>query len=550
MRARTWTAVSAGAVLTSLVTAVPAQAEPAGPAEQARASVRVDQGALAWGPCEDLRPVADEDLECATLTVPLARTADGGRAEGDDDTVRLALSRVPATGEAEHTLLVNPGGPGSAGRMWASYTHQRMPAELRETYDVVAFDPRGVGASTPSIACDPSLFEPVRPDTVPADAAAEAALRADARDYARSCADNTGPLLQHTRTEDTAHDMDAIREALGLERIDYLGYSYGSYLGTVYSALHPDRVRALVLDSVVHPDRPWYESNLAQSRALDRAARNFFDWTARHDDVYGLGTTGEEVAEAYYALRSELADEPVGGTVGPTELEGAAIVVAYSGASWPSVAGALSARINDGDGAPLLALHEAHGEDAESDRGYGGYLAVQCTDSHWPEDWSTWRADAERVHREAPFMTWNNVWYNAPCATWKAGSGDWLQVGDGPGEHPAYGGDALLVHATEDGATPVEGAFALRERLPGAVLVTEEGGHTHGVSLTGNTCVDEVVAAYLRDGELPARAEGTGPDVTCEARPEPRPVAGRDGSGSTAAPVAPGSRGASGQPVE
>ncbi|WP_150238904.1 alpha/beta hydrolase [Nocardiopsis quinghaiensis] len=545
MRARTRAAVSAGAVLASLVATVPAQADPV---ERARESVRVDEGTLTWGPCEDLRPVAGEDLECATLTVPLARTSDGGRI--GDDTVQIALSRVPATGEARHTLLVNPGGPGSAGRVWASHTHQRLPARLRGIYDVVAFDPRGVGASTPSITCDPDFFAPVRPDTVPADATAEAALRADAADYARSCADNTGPLLQHTRTEDTAHDMDAIRAALGRDRIDYLGYSYGSYLGTVYSALHPDRVRALVLDSVVDPDNPWYESNLVQSRALDRAARNFFDWTARHDGVYGLGTTGEEVAEAYHALRSDLADEPAGGTVGPTELEGAVIVIAYSGASWPSVARVLAARINDGDDAPLLALYEAHGEDAGSDRGYGGYLAVQCTDAHWPRDWSTWRADAGKAHREAPFMAWNNTWYNAPCATWGAESDDWFQVGDGPGEHPAYGGDALLVHATEDGATPVEGAFALRERLPGAALVTEEGGLTHGVALSGNTCVDEVVTAYLRDGELPARADGTGPDVTCQTRPEPRPGTVRDEPGNPAEPVALGVRGASGQPVE
>ncbi|MFD6952485.1 peptidase [Nocardiopsis sp. TSRI0078] len=545
MRARTWAAASAGAVLASLVAAIPAQA---GPVEQVRESVRVDQGALTWGPCQDLRPVADEDLECATLTVPLARTADGGRA-GEDD-VRLALSRVRATGKARHTLLVNPGGPGSAGRMWASYTHQRMPARLRETHDVVSFDPRGVGASTPSITCDPGFFAPVRPDTVPADATAEAALRADAADYARSCAANTGPLLQHARTEDTAHDMDAIRAALGLDRIDYLGYSYGSYLGTVYSALYPDRVRALVLDSVVNPDNPWYESNLVQSRALDRAARNFFDWTARHDGVYGLGTTGEEVAEAYYSLRSELADEPAAGTVGPTELEGAVLPIAYSAAAWPSAAGALSSRINDGDDALLLALHEVHGEDADSDRGYGGYLAVQCTDSRWPEDWSTWRADAEEAHREAPFMAWNNVWYNAPCATWDAEADDWFQVGDGPGEHPAYDGDALLVHATEDGATPVEGAFALRERLPGSVLVTEEGGLTHGVAFTGNACVDEVVTAYLGDGELPVRAGGAGPDLTCEGRPEPAPGIVREEPGSAAAPAVHGMRGESGQPVE
>jgi len=524
VRARTLAAVSAGAVLASLVAGVPARAERT---EETAETSRAAPEGLAWGPCEDIAPVGDEALECATLTVPLARSADGARVNGLQDTVELALSRVPATGRAEHTMLVNPGGPGSAGRMWAAHTHRRMPAELREIYDVVSFDPRGVGASTPSITCDPGFFAPVRRDTVPADADAEAALRADAEEYARACEKNTGPLLDHVRTEDTAHDMDAIRAALGEETIDYLGYSYGSYLGTVYSALYPDRVRALVLDSVVDPDKPWYESNLTQSRALERAADGFFDWVSRHDDAYGLGTDAGQVAEAYYSLRSDLAAAPAADTVGPTELEGAVIVVSYSGGTWPRVAEALSARINDGDDAPLVSLHEAYGDDADSDRGYGGYLAVQCTDARWPEDWSTWHDDAAALHADTPFMGWHNIWYNAPCATWGAESDDWFQVGDGYGEHPAYDGDALVVHATRDGATPVEGAYSLRDRLPGSALVIEEGGLTHGVSLTGNTCVDDVVTAYLRDGVLPARAGGGRADVTCEGRPEPRPRTAR-----------------------
>lgn len=522
-------ALSAGVMLVSLW-AAPAQAE--GAAE----ALRTDQGTLEWLPCEDIDPVGDEALECATLTVPMAHTpgGDGDRALGD--TVRIALSRVRATDRAEHTLLVNPGGPGSPGRLWASRTHARMPPELREVYDVVAFDPRGTGASTPSISCDPGHFAPVRPDTVPAGEEAEAALRARAEKHAAACAENTGPLLEHVRTEDTARDMDAVRAALGLERIDYLGYSYGSYLGTVYSALHPGRVRALVLDSAVDPDTPWYESNLRQSRALDRAARSFFAWTARHDGTYGLGATEEEVAKAYQDLRAELASEPIGSTVGPTELEGVAIVTAYSGQAWLSVADALSAWITRGDPAPLLALHEAYGEqpDTGTDNAYGGYLAVQCTDAPWPGDWGRWRADAEAVHDRAPFMGWHNIWYNAPCAFWQAQAGPWFQVGDGAGEHRAHTGDALIVHATGDGATPVEGALALRERLPGSVLVVEEGGRSHGVSLTGNTCVDAVVSAYLLEGRLPVRRGGEGADLSCEARPEPRPTDSQDAPGRMA----------------
>lgn len=516
-----WAAVSAGVFLASMITMPAAHAAP-GEAAAAPAT-RIDPKALDWQPCEDLEPVGDAELECATITVPMARTTGGQRVGDLAETVEIALSRVRATGTAEHTMLVNPGGPGSAGRMWAAHTHNRMPEELRETYDVVAFDPRGMGASTPAVTCDPDFFTPVRKDTVPADATEEEALRLDAEAYAAACAEDAGPLLDHMRTEDTAHDMDAIRVALDLEQVDYLGYSYGSYLGTVYASLYPDSVRAVVLDSVVNPDSPWYESNLAQSRALDRAAANFFDWVARHDDTYGLGTDGETVADAYYALRTELREDPLDGTVGPTELEGAVIVVAYSGNTWPAAAGALAAQVNDDDPAPLLALHESYGDDADSDPGYGGYLAVQCTDAEWPRDWDTWRADAERVHGDAPFMGWHNVWYNAPCASWAGEPGPWFQVGGGPyTTHPAYDGDVLIVHATGDGATPVEGSHALRDRLPGSSLVIEDGGTTHGVALTGNTCVDESVVAYLQDGTLPERGD-EGPDLNCGARPEPQP---------------------------
>ncbi|WP_232832006.1 alpha/beta fold hydrolase [Nocardiopsis sp. FIRDI 009] len=522
MRRRIRATATAGVLLASLaLIPVPTLAETAQPA------TRIDRTGLDWAPCKDLEPRGDEILECATLTVPLVRTAGGDRVPGADETVELALSRVRATGTTRRTMLVNPGGPGSGARRWASITHQRMPEELREIYDVVAFDPRGVGASTPAITCDPHYFTPVRPDTVPADGAEEAVLRADARAYARACAENTGALLEHTRTEDTAHDMDAVRRALGEDRIDYLGYSYGSYLGTVYSSLYPDHVRGLVLDSVVNPDNPWYESNHVQSRSIQRAAQNFFDWVARHHDTYRLGRTGDEVAGAYYDLRSAVRRTPIEDTVGPTELETAVIVVAYSSATWPGVARALSARINDGDSTGVLSLHRAYGDHADSDQGYGGYLAVQCTDAHWPTDWSSWRSDALLAYEEAPFIGWHNAWYNAPCLDWAAGSGDWFQVGDAPHEHRPYAGPALIVHATEDGATPVEGAHALRDRLPGAVLVIEDGGYTHGVAFTGNECVDEVVTDYLLRGALPDRRTA-GPDLVCGARPEPRPGTPRE----------------------
>src|SRR5690606_29037264 len=224
------------------------------------------------------------------LEVPLDGAAGDAPGTRAGETAPIPLSRVPARKRTEGVLLVNPRGPGSPGRAWASRTAHRLPGDLRDRDDAGGVDPRGTGASTPSVGCDPGYFEPVRPDTVPASGRDEAALVQRAADYAAACADRNGALLEHMRTEDTARDMDRIRLALGAEKIDYLGYSYGTLLGGVYATLFPDGAGRMVLDSVVHPGRPWFESNLEQSRSLDRAAGHFFAWTAEHSAAYGLGT--------------------------------------------------------------------------------------------------------------------------------------------------------------------------------------------------------------------------------------------------------------------
>ncbi|MFD0803764.1 alpha/beta fold hydrolase, partial [Streptomonospora algeriensis] len=395
----------------------------------------------------------DSAVRCARLTAPLDRGAPNARGR----TVELALSRVPARTERKGTLLVHPGGPGTPGRRWAARTASSLPAEVRDHYDVVAFDPRGTGASTPAVSCDSSYFTPPRPDTVPESPADSSRMIERAADYAAACADSSAPLLEHMTTADSAGDIDAIRQALGLERIDYLGYSYGSLLGAVYATLHPDRVRRLVLDSAVHPGRPWYESNLRQSRSLDDAAQNFFAWTARHDGAYDLGATPGETAAAYYATRAELAARPAEGTVGPAELESAYLIAAYTTATWPELASALADHAQ-GDSAALVAAHEKYGESPEDEPSYGAYLATQCTDSHWPEEPRTWLEDGAETHAEAPFHAWSNTWYNMPCASWPAQSRTWFDVDGGAVD------DALLVQATEDGPTPLPGAFAMRER--------------------------------------------------------------------------------------
>ncbi|MDT0304625.1 alpha/beta hydrolase [Streptomonospora wellingtoniae] len=479
------------------------------------AAANAPQQRLDWGDCSGLEAPEGVPMSCARLTVPLDR----GAPAGQRGTAELALSRVPAREQRTGTLVVNPGGPGSPGRTWAARTAASLPGDLRDHYDVVGFDPRGTGAATPAVSCDTGYFQAPRPDTVPKTATDSAALVDRAADYAADCARSTGgDLLEHMSTVDSADDIDAIRAALGVERVDYLGYSYGTLLGAVFATRHPDRVRRLVLDSVVAPGRPWYQANLRQSRSLDEAAQNFFAWTARHDDAYGLGDTAGETAEAYYGTRSDLAEAPAQGTVGPTELENTYLTAAYSSATWPELARALSDHAR-GDAAGLAEVHRTYGESAESDASYGAYLATQCTDSRWPRDTRTWLEDGEEAHADAPFQGWNNIWYNMPCAFWSAPDGTWPTV-DGGGIS-----GALLVQAEDDGPTPVGGAFAMRDRFPGARLVLERAGVSHGVALGGNPCVDGAVADYLRDGTLPPAGGPDAADLVCPASPEPEPAA-------------------------
>lgn len=198
-------------------------------------------------------------LQCARLAVPL----DNDRPQGSQ--ITLALSRIGHTAaEYQGPLLVNPGGPGGSGLGLAGFVAKNLSAKVAARYDIIGFDPRGVGASSPALDCLPGYARPVRPDPVPHGVHEEQANLARAVSFARACGVKYGPLLRYFDTVSTARDMDRVRAALGAARISYLGYSYGTYLGAVYARLFPQRVRRLVLDSVVDPTGVWYDDNVDQ----------------------------------------------------------------------------------------------------------------------------------------------------------------------------------------------------------------------------------------------------------------------------------------------
>ncbi|AMW13946.1 peptidase [Streptomyces qaidamensis] len=504
MRKRAAALCGAAVVMAGTFTAVPAEASAPDTANTVRTA------RLTWKSC------ATEDyptLQCASLKVPLDHRRPHGKK------ITLALSRVPHTARTyQGPLLVNPGGPGGSGLTLAGFVASSLPAKVAAQYDVIGFDPRGVGASRPALDCRPGHFDPVRPDSLPTTPAIEKANLDRARSFAAACGKKYGHLLPYIDTTSAVRDMDAIRQALGAKKINYFGYSYGTYLGAVYATFFPERVRRLVLDSVVDPTDVWHEANLNQDVAFNDRHRAFLAWVAEHNSTYGLGSDPEKIEAEWYAMRAALAKRPAGGTVGAAELEDTYIPGGYYNGYWPSLAEAFAAYVNDKDPEPLVEAYEDFGAvDASGDNGYSVYTSVQCRDAHWPRDWRQWRKDNWAVYEKAPFMTWNNAWYNAPCAFWPTDSPRSVNVANG--KLPP----ALLFQATGDAATPYEGAVTAHRLLARSSLVIEEGGGNHGITLSGNACLDKHLAAYLTDGTVP-RGYGEA-DAVCEALPDPKPTA-------------------------
>ncbi|MEU6402454.1 alpha/beta hydrolase [Streptomyces sp. NPDC046985] len=509
------------AVVAGSLTAVPADASTPRPAAAVRAA------GIHWKKCgADAQPA----LQCGSVTAPLDYRRPGGRQ------ITLAVSRVRHTARAfQGPLLVNPGGPGGSGLSLAAFVASSLPRAVASQYDVIGFDPRGVGASRPALDCAPGYFGPVRPDSLPSTPALERANLTRARSFAAACGRKYAKLLPYVDTVSAAADMDAIRRALGAPKVSYLGYSYGTYLGAVYAKLFPQRVRRLVLDSVVDPAGVWYDDNLRQDYAFDDRQRALMAWIAANDSTYRLGGDPAEVAAEWYAMRAALARKPAGGKVGASELEDTFIPGGYYNGYWPSLARAFASYAHGGNTGPLLTAYAALGAlGASGDNGYSVYTSVQCRDARWPRDWKRWRADEWAAYSKAPFMVWNNAWYNAPCAFWPTAAARPVNVANG--ELPPV----LLFQATDDAATPYEGAVTAHRLLARSSLVVEQGGANHGVTLSGNSCLDRYLFDYLRHGTVPRGRLGTA-DAVCPKLPDPEPESAK---AAAAEPSSGASRGA------
>jgi pimeloyl-ACP methyl ester carboxylesterase len=468
---------------------------------------------LAWHACGGQLT----GLKCATLQVPLNYADPGGRK------LTIALSMVPATApksQQQGVLLVNPGGPGEPGRSLASVVAAGVSPQVAADYDIVGFDPRGVGASVPALSCDPSFFSGVRPDYIPANAAAEQVLITRAKTYAADCGQRYGWLLPYLTTANTAKDMDEIRQAFGVQKISYYAFSYGTYLGQVYATLFPDRVRRMVLDSTVDPTGAWYADNISQDYAFQGRLNAFFAWAAKYDSTYHLGSTAAQVRSAYYQARNRLKANPVSGPsgprIGPDELDDTFLIAGYLNAVWPDYARALANYLNAGSTSVLTSQYKEWG--GQNENGFAVYNAIECADVNWPRNWAKWQSDTLRVYKTAPFQAWDNAWFNAACAFWPVkGPAQPLQI-KGAGLPPI-----LMLQGTLDAATPYAGAQDAHKLLPSARMVVVTGGGNHGQSLESpaNACVQNYLNAYLATGAVPQQPGLV--NATCAPVPDPTP---------------------------
>ncbi|SFE50426.1 alpha/beta hydrolase fold [Actinacidiphila alni] len=483
------------------------------------AAANAARAGIDWAACPDDWGLA-AGVSCGRVTVPVDYRKPFGA------TVELAVDRAASTGtpaQRQGSLIYNPGGPGASGlrfpvRVTSSAALWKATAKA---YDFVGFDPRGVGHSAPISCEDPQEYvKAPKADPVPDSEADKLAQRKLAAEYAAGCVERTGTrMLSQMTTPNTARDLDVIRAALHEKKLNYLGVSYGTYLGAVYATLFPTHVRRMIVDSVVNPaqDRIWYRNNLDQDVAFQGRWDDWEAWVAKYDSVYHLGDTAAKVETKWLALRAAAKSHPIGGVVGPNELLGFFQNAPYYDSSWATVASVWS-RYEAGDTQALLDaaapdLSDTAGN-TTAENGNAIYTAVECTDAKWPTDWRIWDRDNTALHAKYPFLTWENAWLNLPCATWGV-----------PQRHPvdvrSHRGlpDVLIVQSTRDAATPYTGALELHRRLAGSRLITEQGAGSHGVTNLVNPCINSRVDDYLLTGRTDAA------DVVCGPHATPVPAA-------------------------
>ncbi|MBD0838841.1 alpha/beta hydrolase [Streptomyces sp. TRM68416] len=443
-------------------------------------------------------------FECATLKAPLDYAAP------DRGDVRLAVSRKKATGPGSRlgSLLVNPGGPGgSAVGYLQAYAGIGYPAGVRARYDMVAVDPRGVARSEPVECLDgPDMDTYTQTDITPDEASETTALVEAYKKFAEGCGEDSPKLLRHVSTVEAARDMDILRAVLGDERLNYVGASYGTFLGATYAGLFPKRVGRLVLDGAMDPSLSARRLNLDQTAGFETAFRAFARDCVQQQDC-PLGSKADKIGPNLKAFFDRLDRRPIptGGVDGRRLGESLAtigvIAAMYDEGAWAQLREALTSAMEDSDGAGLLVLADSYYE-RDADGRYSNLMfanaAVNCLDLPAAFTGPDQVEDALSAFEKAsPVFGEGLAWASLNCAYWPvAATGEPHRI-EAKGAAPI-----VVVGTTRDPATPYRWARSLAAQLSSARLLTYEGdGHTaYG---RGSACIDRTINTYLLNGTPP-----------------------------------------------
>ncbi len=435
-------------------------------------------GRLNWRAC-DGQPA----FQCATLSVPL------DWADPSGTKIDLAIGRQPASGKRKGYLLSNPGGPGGSGLDFL-FGNPFSTAVLAK-FDIVSWDPRGVGAST-HLQCGKKVDSFLAADSDPDDATEQRTLDDAARAVADECTASDLSLLAHMGTDDVARDLEAIRVALDDQPLNYVGFSYGTYVGLRYAALFPTRIRAMVLDGVLDPTQRFAEWLAAQTKAIDASVTRAFESCAE-----ATGCPVDDLEKAYDEVRAAVEKAPLpsrsGRRVGPSELATAAIFTSYDKSLWRKLGPAIASALK-GDGTGVMDLAQGYYDFG----GFTAYAAVECIDSAHPTGSDEYAAFAHRLEQISPRFGGNVANELLPCAYWA------VPPQDHTGAVRADGSPAILVLGNRgDAATPYENSVRVAHDLANGHLVSFAGeGHT---SYGRNACVTDATDRYLLDLRVPSR---------------------------------------------
>lgn len=427
--------------------------------------------------------------QCATVTVPL------DYADPAKGTIGIAIDRHPATGHKIGSLLVNPGGPGESGVSFLPQMMQELPASVTAAFDVVGFDPRGVGRSDPVVCGTPAQLEQEwTVDPAPPTASGFDALLAADRRFAAGCEAHSGRILPYLSTANAARDMDRIRAALGDPKLTYLGFSYGTFLGATYASLFPTRVRAMVLDGALDPALAPIPLIIEQSASL-QSEFNAFLSTCRAGSC-GWHPSGNLEAD-YDTLLARVRAHPVavpnsgGQEVGAAVLLYGTAAALYSPSNWTFLGQSLE-QLQQGNGTGLVELFDLYfgrTSNGAFQNTIEAESAVDCLDSPTPS-LKAIQAAVPEVVKVAPTFGLVDLYGEAGCSVWPVPATGKVGPIRAPGSPPI-----VVVGSTHDPVTPYSWAQSLAHQLQHGVLLTRDGyGHTaYGFS----SCIRSAVDTYL-----------------------------------------------------